>query len=101
MPPTKSPPPANSIAILPFVNMSSDPDKEYFSDGITEEIINALSYLVVHHGYTFLGAIGAMQPHEAFGLGKPYLDKAIELNPDLPEEVHRFDPKAVLEKICC
>ena len=32
-----------SIAVLPFVNMSSDAEQEYFSDGITEEILNALA----------------------------------------------------------
>lgn len=33
----------NSVAVLPFVNMTSDKENEYFSDGITEEIINALT----------------------------------------------------------
>lgn len=35
--------PFKSIAVLPFVNMSSDPEQEFFSDGISEEILNALA----------------------------------------------------------
>src|SRR5256714_4366885 len=35
--------PQKSIAVLAFVNMSNDPENEFFSDGIAEEIINALS----------------------------------------------------------
>jgi TolB-like protein/Flp pilus assembly protein TadD/tRNA A-37 threonylcarbamoyl transferase component Bud32 len=41
-----SAPPAaagKSIAVLPFVNMSADPENEYFTDGMAEEIINALT----------------------------------------------------------
>ena len=33
----------NSIAVLPFVNMSHDPEQEYFSDGVAEEILNMLA----------------------------------------------------------
>jgi adenylate cyclase len=35
--------PANRLAVLPFVNMSADIENEYFSDGITEELLNALT----------------------------------------------------------
>jgi len=35
--------PANRLAVLPFVNMSADPENEYFSDGISEELLNAFT----------------------------------------------------------
>lgn len=37
--------PQDSIAVLPFVNMSSDQESEFFADGTTEEIINALAQI--------------------------------------------------------
>ncbi len=36
-------PPAHSIAVLPFVNLSGDKEQEYFSDGLTEELLNSLA----------------------------------------------------------
>jgi TolB-like protein/Tfp pilus assembly protein PilF len=38
-------PPARSIAVLPFVNMSGDSKQDYFSDGISDELLNSLSRL--------------------------------------------------------
>jgi len=38
-----------SIVVLPFTNMSSDPENEFFADGITEEIINALAQIESLH----------------------------------------------------
>ncbi|CAN5352751.1 serine/threonine-protein kinase [soil metagenome] len=37
--------PARSIAVLPFVNMSSDKEQDYFSDGLSEELLNQLAQL--------------------------------------------------------
>jgi TolB-like protein/Flp pilus assembly protein TadD len=36
-------PPPHSIAVLPFVNMSGDKEQEYFSEGLTEELLNSLT----------------------------------------------------------
>lgn len=44
-PPSASGSSEESLAVLPFVNMSGDSDNEYFSDGITEELLNALAQL--------------------------------------------------------
>jgi serine/threonine protein kinase len=38
-------PPPRSVAVLPFTNLSGDPTQEYFSDGISEELINALAHI--------------------------------------------------------
>jgi len=37
--------PEKSIAVLPFVNMSNDPEQEYFSDGMAEEILTSLTHI--------------------------------------------------------
>jgi adenylate cyclase len=53
-----------SIAVLPFSNMSGDPEQEYFSDGITEDIITDLSKI---------SALHVISRHTAF----TYKDKAV------------------------
>jgi TolB-like protein len=49
-----------AIAVLPFTNMSGDPDQEYFSDGITEDIITELSRF---HGVSVTARNSSFQYH--------------------------------------
>jgi TolB-like protein len=53
-----------SIAVLPFVNMSDDPEHDYFADGIVEDIITALSrfrsFLVIARNSSFIYKGGAV-----------------------------------------
>ncbi|MBA3527399.1 MAG: TIR domain-containing protein [Pseudomonadota bacterium] len=59
--PSKAPEATYSICVLPFLNMSGDPEQEYFSDGITEDIItdlsqvSALSVIARNTAFTFKG----------------------------------------------
>jgi TolB-like protein/Tfp pilus assembly protein PilF len=64
------------IAVLPFVNMSGDPEQEYFSDGISEDIITALSrlrwFFVIarNSSFTYKGkAVHLKQVADELGVG--------------------------------
>ena len=64
-----------SIAVLPFQNLSSDPDAEFFADGMTEDVINALSkfrwLFVIARGtmFTYKGrAVGAAETANDLGV---------------------------------
>src|ERR1039457_6259552 len=65
-----------TIAILPFKNMSSDPENEYFSDGITEELITALSAI---DGLKVISRTSVMQYKSST---KGVIEIARELSPD-------------------
>jgi class 3 adenylate cyclase/TolB-like protein len=62
------------IAVLPFVNMSADAENEYFSDGITEELISKLSRL---HDLTVIARTSIMQ-YKGTGKGIPEIGRELQ-----------------------
>jgi len=77
-----------SIAVLPFVNMSDDPKQEYFSDGLTEQIISSLSkvpYLFViarNSTFTYKGkAVKVQKVAEDLGV-KYVMEGSVQKTPD-------------------
>lgn len=72
-------PPPHSIAVLPFVNLSGDKDQEYFSDGLTEELLNAL---------THVDGLQVAAPTSSFSF-REY--------PDIAEVAHKLNVATVLE----
>ena len=74
--PTVALPERPSIAVLPFVNMSGDPEQDYFSDGISEDIITALSklrwFFVIARNSSFIykgKAVHLQQVADELGVG--------------------------------
>jgi adenylate cyclase len=77
-----------SIAVLPFVNMSGDPEQEYFSDGITENIIAALSkvhnlFVIARNStFTYKGkAVKTQQVAEELGV-RYVLEGSVQMTED-------------------
>jgi adenylate cyclase len=56
-----------------------------FQEVIAAQPNFALPYLTINQGYAFLGTMGLMPAQESFAKAKPFLEKALELNPNLPE----------------
>ena len=80
-----------TIAVLPFVNLSGNPAEEYFSDGMTEEIVTALSRV----GSPYLGVIARTSSMRYKNSGKTVTQIGRELKADylLEGSVRRSDGK--------
>jgi TolB-like protein len=72
-------PPPHSIAVLPFVNLSGDASQDYFSDGLTEELLNSLAEI---DGLQVAGRTSSFSFKE---------------HPDIATVAHRLNVRAVLE----
>jgi serine/threonine-protein kinase len=72
-------PPPHSIAVLPFVNLSGDKEQEYFSDGLTEELLNSLTHI------------------EGLQVAARTSSFSFKERPDIAEVAHKLNVGTVLE----
>jgi TolB-like protein/tetratricopeptide (TPR) repeat protein len=72
-------PPPHSIAVLPFVNLSGDREQQYFSDGLTEELLNSLTHL------------------EGLQVAARTSSFSFKERPDIAEVAHKLNVGTVLE----
>jgi TolB-like protein len=70
--------PEERLAILPLLNLSNDPEQDYFSDGLTEELINTVSRLLRGH----MSVIARTSVMRFRAVSKPVQDIAQELHAD-------------------
>ena len=71
--------PPHSIAVLPFVNLSGDKEQEYFSDGLTEELLNSLAHI------------------DGLQVAARTSSFSFKEHPDVTEVAHKLNVGAVLE----
>lgn len=93
-----------SIAVLPFTNMSGDPDQAYFSDGITDDIITDLSryremFVIARHSSFAYRDTSKSRSDIASELGVQYLaEGSVQRSPNrIRVNVRLIDPKAANE----
>ena len=72
-------PPPRSIAVLPFVNLSGDKEQAYFSDGLTEELLNSLTHI------------------EGLQVAARTSSFSFKERPDIAEVAHKLNVGTVLE----
>ncbi|MDF1698619.1 MAG: adenylate/guanylate cyclase domain-containing protein [Saprospiraceae bacterium] len=80
--------------LMKLTQESTEKSIEIFKEIILEQPNFPMPYLDINQGYAFMGTMGLMPASEAFMKGKPFLDKALELDENLPESQRNLSWRA-------